>query len=123
MAYRSPGDFTSNGDGILLHRAPWQKNHPKDANEEQEIDMFVTLFDTVPKPTTDQSIDEEVKHHPDGSPIDVGLAVMPQTEGRNGIDPEVEVGVFLDFDFVIFHTFICIENSRNQGKCDVVLEQ
>ena len=123
MAYRSPGDFTSNGDGILLHRAPWQKNHPKDANEEQEIDMFVTLFDSVPKPTTDQSIDEEVKHHPDGPPIDVGLAVMPQAEGRNGIQSKVEVGVFFHFDLVIFHTLIGIENSRNQGKCEVVLEQ
>ena len=85
--------------------------------------MFVTLFDTVPKPSADQSKDEEVKHHPDGSPINVGLAVVPQTEGRNGIDPEIEVGVFFDFDFVIFHTLIGIENSRNQGKCEVVLEQ
>ena len=38
-------------------------------------------------------------------------------------DPEVEVGVFFDFDLVIFHTLIGIENSRNQGKCEVVLEQ
>ena len=78
--------------------------------------MFVTLFDRCQSQPPNQSIDEEVKHHPDGSPIDVGLAVMPQTEGRNGIDPEVEVGVFFDFDFVIFHTFIGIENSRNQGQ-------
>ena len=64
-----------------------------------------------------------MKHHPDGAPIDVGLAVMPQAEGRNGIQSKVEVGVFFHFDLVIFHTLIGIENSRNQGKYEVVLEQ
>ena len=66
---------------------------------------------------------KKVKHHADGPPVDVGFAVMSQTEGGEAGFSKIVVGVPFHFGPVVFDAFVRIKQARNICKRQALLKQ
>ena len=115
MADCSPENLSSYRDHVLLERSPGSEDSPKNASRDNGVDFAGPFDGEQHKASANESVNEQVHHHAEGTPIDVSFTVVTQTKGGEAVFPKVMVGIAFHFGSVIFESLVWIENSGDEG--------